>query len=325
MDKDLLSKAYNLKKSGATWQFLEDNLNIKVRTLVDNLLKEGFDLTILPKNKKIAGKVRPKIKKEEIDLAFKLKKEGKTMDEISIILQKPKYTLRSLGVHKINRIVDRRQVYPTNINYFDKIDTEDKAYFLGLIAADGSIDNSRLRIELQKEDQYILEMFRDIISPEHPIYINKRVNRKETATLDLSSVYWVNKLKYLHIIPRKSFCNTSFPDININMIPHFIRGYFDGDGSVYIDKKTNDLRIKFIGNTLFITELLNVFVSNLDITPVKLHNGKKYQDYTSYFSIARKKDVINLYDYMYQNSTYFLNRKKKIFDRYYLLEANNLL
>lgn len=325
MDKDLLSKAYNLKKSGLTWQELEDTLNIKVRTLRDNLLKKGFDLSVLPKNKKIAGKVKPRIKLEEIKLAFKLKKEGATMTEISTILDKPKYTLRSLGIHKINKIVDRREIYATDINYFDNINTEDKAYFLGLITADGSVSKNGLRIELQKEDKYIIEKFRDIISPEHPIYISKRINKKETACLSLSSVFWINKLKNLHIIPRKSFCNTNFPNLPSCKIPDFIRGYFDGDGSVYLDKTTNNLRIKFIGNTLFINELLQVLTDKLDITPVKIHSDKKYQDYTSYFSIARKKDIIKLYNYMYQNSTYFLSRKKKVFDIYYLLDANNLL
>lgn len=319
IQKELLSKAYNLKMSGATWQDLEDTFNIKVATLRDNLKKEGFDVNNLPKNKKVAGKVRQKITQTEIDLAFKLKNEGKTMEEISLILNKPKYTLRILGIHKINKIVDRRQVYKTNINYFDNINTEDKAYFLGLIAADGSVDKSRLRIELQEEDDYIIKMFRDLISPEQPLYYSNRVNKNKTACLTLNSVYWKDKLDYLHIVPRKSFCNTSLCILQKDLMPHFIRGYFDGDGSVYFSKAHNSLRVSFIGNTLFMNELLLYLIKVVSINSVKIRCDSGYQEYTSQFSIARKDDIEKLYSYMYQSSNYYLKRKKNIFDTYYLL------
>lgn len=312
---DILEKSYNLKMLGKTWSEVCFIFGVKERTLRDNLIKQRFDISLLPKNKKLAGQVRKSITEEEKQKALNLKKEGLTLDVISNKLNIPKYTLRKSKIHLINKEVDRIETYYTNLDYFNEINTEDKAYYLGLIYADGSVDTKRLRLELQKEDCYIIKKWRDIISPNRPIYYSKRKNKKATGCLTLNSKYWLDKLKVYNIEPRKSFHNTSLSKLSKEMMPHFVRGLFDGDGSVYIN--SNALRIKFIGNTLSIKELIDYLVKEINITPVKLHTGKPYKIYTSYFTIARKNDIKKLYDYMYDNSCFYLNRKKQLFDIYY--------
>ena len=319
IDIKVLEKAVELKISGKTWDEVSLILNVKTRTLRENLLKNNFDIYSLPKNKKMAGKVCKRITQQQIDLAIEMKSNGIHIDKIAEELNVKVYRLRVHKIHLINPETERKELYPFNLDYFKDIDTEDKAYFLGLIAADGSISSSGLKIELQEEDNYILEKFRDIISPSRPIHIfdrtAKKPNSKVTNCFGISSKYLEPIFKEYHIVNRKSFKNTQLPKLNKEFMPHFIRGYFDGDGSVYVSK--NNLYIKFIGNTLFINELLEYLVNELNITKVKCHQAKDGQAYTNYFSIARKDDIKLLYNYMYTNSNFYLTRKKLKFDTYY--------
>ena len=304
-----LEKAYQLKIEGYTWQVIEDKTGIKSSTLRDNLKKEGFDLFVLPKNKK--GKGCKVIQQDEIEKAISLKKQGLTLKEVSNKIGHPVHKLRAYNIHLINPEVDRVEKYPIDLDYFKNIDTEDKAYYLGLLAADGSISTSGIKIELHYKDLYILEKFRDLISPTRPIYKFEREGRNTTYSLEIRSKYLKDIMEQWNIIPRKSFRNTSLPNLSEDMMPHFIRGYFDGDGSVY--KNNNTLRIKFIGNTQFITEL-HIYLKQ----SIKIHQTSK--EYTSYFTISTQKDIQNLYDYMYSNATIYLRRKKKKFDVYYYLK-----
>ena len=91
----------------------------------------------------------------------------------------------------------------------------------------------------------------------------------------------------------------------------FVRGYFDGNGSVFSDKKTKALRIKFIGNAQFINELRMLLNLNL-----KIHTTDN--NFTSYFTIAKFKEVEKFYKFIYQNSSEVcLFRKYSRFKDYY--------
>ena len=316
--KNVLDQAYNLKLEGNSWQHIEDTLGIKVRTLRDNLKNEGYDIVNLPSKPK--GEGCRHISQSEIDKAIDLKNEGLTLNEVSKRVGHPVHKLRLYKIHLIKPEVDRINQYFINIDYFNNIDSEKKAYYLGLLAADGSVDNARLRLELQEQDSYIIKSFRDQISPNKPLYINTRSDRptcKTTECLTLDSKYFVERLSIYGIVPRKSYQATFLPQLSEEMMPHFIRGYFDGDGSVYYGSNTT-LRIKFIGNSGLITDLVNYL--NLDS---KLHVRK--EEYTLYFTVARKTEVERLFNYMYSNATIYLSRKKNIFDKFYMLKDMGLI
>ena len=129
--------------------------------------------------------------------------------------------------------------YKFNENYFEQIDTKDKAYFLGLIASDGCIYNrnkgksqSWINLSLQENDFYILELFKKYLNFKKPLTFVKREGDK------LKNVYLIqivsdemakDLLKY-NITERKTYTYT--PLILQQYMSHFIRGYFDGDGSI---------------------------------------------------------------------------------------------
>ncbi len=130
-----------------------------------------------------------------------------------------------------------KRKFPVNDNYFEIIDTEEKAYILGFIYADGCNHEKahRLEISLAKKDE-------DILIKISKILLNGNVNIKEYKTklnrqnkigLYIVSQKICNDLSVLGCVPKKTFI-LKFPILPSNLLHHFIRGYFDGDGMLAI-------------------------------------------------------------------------------------------
>ena len=133
-----------------------------------------------------------------------------------------------------------RHTYSFDYNYFEEIDTNDKAYFLGLLASDGNVfnrDDRRaqpiIRLSLQKEDKNILEIFKVYLESKQPLYITE-INSSYTNymyTLELVSNKMANDLKKYNIIPCKTY-DYEMKLLKDNYMSHYFRGYFDGDGTI---------------------------------------------------------------------------------------------
>jgi intein/homing endonuclease len=90
---------------------------------------------------------------------------------------------------------------------------------------------------------------------------------------------------------------------------HFIRGYFDGDGSVYFCK---ELRVNFTGSFSFIKEIESYLKNNKIITTISKTRKKPHQS-DSLFAFSSKSDIYNFYNFLYSNANYYLTRKKDKF------------
>lgn len=163
-----------------------------------------------------------------------------------------------------------RCLYPFDFNYFENIDSSDKAYFLGLLAADGNVFNrengnskSITRLCLQKTDKIILEIFKMYLGSEQPLYETKRESSyvNYMYTLELVSDKMANDLSKYNIVPCKTY-DYEFVELNKKFMSHFFRGYFDGDGSINCTK-----------NQLHSPSMYNVQISGF------LHNLSKMSKY----------------------------------------------
>ncbi len=224
-----------------------------------------------------------------------------------------------------------------NENYFDIIDTEEKAYILGLLAADGYIRHGEIAMSLQEEDKEILEKIKVCLESTYPLKFVKprQPTHKNQYLLNLSSVYLSKRLAELGLVQKKSLI-LKFP--TENQIPkfllrHYIRGYFDGDGSLSFcirpsrgsktsKRKTkspsNTLSSNITGSTIFINELKKYLeeILNLNFTP---HINKKNEATTTLF-INGNMTTYKFLIWLYEDCNIFLKRKK---DKY--LEAGNYL
>jgi hypothetical protein len=126
-----------------------------------------------------------------------------------------------------------------NERFFQSIDTPEKAYFLGLMASDGNVSPrlTAARIALKADDAHILEEFRLCLGNDAPLlrdktpYINGVANAAQKV-LVLSRKAMVQDLIALGVTPRKSHTLELVSSVDANLLPHLIRGVWDGDGSI---------------------------------------------------------------------------------------------
>ena len=159
-----------------------------------------------------------------------------------------------------------KRVNNFNDDYFETIDTEDKAYFLGLLFADGNVYTARNRIQitLANEDAYILKAFADCIGYTGKMYID----REKYSKLILPSKKMCADLTRLGCTPNKSL-TLQFPtEVPDELMHHFIRGYFDGDGHISKDKRLINpyYHINITSTKEFIIVLKKILMDNDIIT-----------------------------------------------------------
>ncbi|WP_297438350.1 NUMOD1 domain-containing DNA-binding protein [uncultured Clostridium sp.] len=208
--------------------------------------------------------------------------------------------------------------YTQNNDFFEKIDNERNAYWLGFLYADGCIrDHSEtknyMHIELHIQDKYILDQFiRDLDS-------NRRVKvtSRGYARLDVCNNKIGSDLIKLGCVPRKSNI-LKFPTEDIvpkELLHHFLRGYMDGDGciSTYLKKKRQIYllicEVKFVGTYDMLEGIKSFFESDKKILGHKhcstcfqmSFTGRKYRKYV---------------DKLYENATIYLTRKKEKWDKF---------
>lgn len=195
--------------------------------------------------------------------------------------------------------------HTNNLTIFEKIDTEEKAYWLGFLYADGYVSATDNRIELclAEKDLHHIEKFKDFIG-----IPNKISYRKTTKAFRYSfkSIPCKEHLIKLGCVPRKSLILT-FPNreqVPEYLLRHFIRGYFDGDG--WFTNTDSCFQAGIIGTEDFIKGFLNN-IENVKkdnkIFDVHRKDGAKRYAFNSY------KDVKTFLQWMYEDCNIYLERK----------------
>ena len=212
-----------------------------------------------------------------------------------------------------------------NENYFESIDTEDKAYWLGFIAADGCVTKSsrynsyRLRINLTSSDEDHLEKFLDCIeSNDIAIAVSEgsgfsKDSDKTTSYVTLNSFKLCSDLDKYNIHCKKSY-DVELPNISEELIPHYLRGFFDGDASYHYhyDKKSNRYRYSFevVGASKTMMVQIQKYLLSKNINTNIYTRKSKASDNTVYRLMTNsKKEMVKIIDLLYANSHIHLTRK----------------
>lgn len=232
-----------------------------------------------------------------------------------------KYINSYLHENNLQRRNDKVRRYTIDESFFDSIDTQNKAYILGFLYSDGCnmLGKGTVSISLQQGDRDILERMRKELKSTRPLEFveqSKRLSTDEYAFQDLwclkfYSIHMCRALCALGVIPNKSL-QITFPSNDIvpdNLMNHFIRGVFDGDGSI----NASATNITITGTRSFCDGLLNwLYCHNVvdygRVTDASCHNGV-----TSVLQILRKEQARRMCRWMYTDADLYLTRK---FDRY---------
>lgn len=247
---------------------------------------------------------------------------GKTYKQISDYFGF-KYVNTSITRNALKRsnidLNQRLNLKKVDLDFFENIDSKEKAYLLGLIYSDGSIDKSGYGFSFVSKDYDQVYLFKSLLQSDHKICEVNSFDERTKKTYNRYCIHICSKkittdLLKIGLHNSKSFsCN--FPKIDMNYIWHFIRGLFDGDGSVsVINGKKGRLAFSLILSGELKNKIKGIFndigfSDTKDRVLFKNDNGIISSiKYTSY------KDVKRILDMMYMNSENLrLKRKYELF------------
>lgn len=211
-------------------------------------------------------------------------------------------------------------------NEFEIIDTEEKAYFLGLLYSDGCI-TKKSNVSISLIDEELIKKINTIF----PFFNYTTLQQKTIHNNKLSHILRKqNKDLATHLIEKGLINNKSNKNKNIfhfptnkqvpnDLVNHFIRGYFDGDGSVFYQKlRPNLLKFEITGSSLsIISSIYNYFITNNVLIKYRVKKNKNHK-YLDMYTIECIKtlEVLKIRELLYKNATIFLNRKKEKFYNY---------
>lgn len=225
-----------------------------------------------------------------------------------ILVDTPKYTKAKLNSPNMKE------------HFFQEINCEENAYFLGLLISDGNVfkDNTgrqaSISITLDLKDEYMLEKFKEILQANTSVGHDGRGCGQIAVRSDIMA----EDLAKYGVVPRKSY-NTYLPQVSNQYMWHLIRGIFDGDGSILAKlNPNNDGHNRFLHSISFCgTHQLMDDISNYIFNNLNLKQKPTVYDYKdrqlSELKIQNKDDIYLFGTYMYQGATIFLDRKYKIF------------
>lgn len=226
--------------------------------------------------------------------------------------------LKNSGVYKFRSNEDlskrdytSRRKYHFNQRYFENIDSELKAYFLGFIYADGCNTGSSLAMNLHKKDVHVLEKLKQEIGTDSPIYDTQ----KGLKGVTISSVSMVKDLTRHGCMQAKTF-KLTFPDLPEHLVHHFIRGYFDGDGCICIGSRKWGRNFNIVGTLEFVSEVQKILVKNCNLSFTKIYAQKTKNGFVYYLKYTGRLQTNRIADYMYKDSSFHLMRK---YDKFYKL------
>jgi intein-encoded DNA endonuclease-like protein len=250
--------------------------------------------------------------------SYNIKHDSQTVEKIIELYNKGMYTTdiekmlnlkRGIASYVLRKQgIDLRHRGPKskigNEEFFDVIDNELKAYFLGWIMADGNISITdgqySLKIHISLKDRELIDKFLVSINSSNKTNVKQEGN--PSYYVSLTSVHMCKSLINLGVTPRKSG-KEPFPNqIPSNLYPHFIRGVFDGDG---ITCTGNSPRSGFVGSKHMLDRIIEI----INTPDRKLIQNNKNKDI--YYFLGGKSFSRKLYEFLYKDSTIWLQRKRE--------------
>ena len=238
------------------------------------------------------------------------------------------YWFKKYGLKSKDASISHKK-YKLNESYFETIDTEEKAYWLGFLYADGNVfvnndgyKQAVVTLGLKNTDREHVNKFREAIQSNAVI----RDSDHGMAILRVTSKKMTDDLIKLGCVPNKTF-KITFPSekqVPKHLQRHFIRGVFDGDGCISLVKENNKnayhIDFQILGTENLVNNigkiLLNEQVVSKELKITKIKSIYKIR-------LTGVCNALKVMDYLYNGSTIYLQRKLDIFKAINNIEINN--
>lgn len=257
-------------------------------------------------------------KKQIIEYYYTYKDDtfSKLAERLSVSKRAITRVLREFNIN-----TKRKNRYTLNENYFNQVDTEAKAYILGFIYADGFVGSDKYNnVVISSIDKEILEKIKCEMNFSGEIRTGNKggfENSKIGYVLNFSSKILTDDLRKIGLYPNKSLTVEYVPRLREDLVRHFIRGYFDGDGSIMLSHNTAyhtvaGVRKKYTYPTFMFdllgTELmLNEIKRIMNLKSHSLLNTKTQE--IKRLACRSKGEAEKIFKYLYNNSTIYMERK----------------
>lgn len=203
--------------------------------------------------------------------------------------------------------------FKVNEDYFDT-ESSNMAYILGFWAADGNVSKreNKLELELSKVDYEILEKIRAEIDCERPVKIYQCANGYEKNKLYFYSKKIKEAFGKYGIVPNKTYSELFHFPYNLNEIYYldYIRGFFDGDGSVKDSNRTLTFELNSI-NKKFLEDIQRVLKVRLGVETKISTTGMKNRKVPMYRLYCYGQKAKDILDKLYNTNGLYLERKYK--------------
>lgn len=246
---------------------------------------------------------------DNFNIALEMYKAGKSLTQIGKELNVNRKRLsrdfKKLGIN----IIQNGQKHIYNYNIFKQIDTEEKAYWLGFLYADGYVNIDKgIELTLQESDYEHLKKFRNFIGDE-----TIDITYKESVNAYRVSIYSkeiAQDLINLGCVQAKSLI-LQFPteeQVPNHLIHHFMRGYFDGDGCVYYSH--GQLAFSILGTSEFLDKYEEYVLNSMERekSTRRLHD-KRLMNNTESIQYTGNVQCGKWFNFLYNNATIYLQRK----------------
>jgi DNA-binding transcriptional regulator WhiA len=226
-------------------------------------------------------------------------------------------------LHRNNVILRKKgTMYFHDAQFFTNINAEERAYWLGFLAADGEIrylrsGSPQLRLHLSTEDKDHLKKYAKALKFNGPItdssYEAKSGERYYSSIVEITlSQEEANSLETYGITPHKTQRSTAWNPTDISLYRHYWRGLFDGDGSLSHLSGYDNWRVTFLGTQ----QVLEILMLHLrDKISIRIDNHQIFENLGIYrVDLSAILDVRKIMHYLYDNATIYLDRKKATVD-----------
>ncbi len=206
--------------------------------------------------------------------------------------------------------------YRLDETIFQKIESEEQAYWLGFLYADGYNGESKgmIRLGLAEIDALHIDKFKTFLKSNSPckIYPPRRLREQPMHVVDINSTKLSKDLSAVGCMQAKTF-KIRFPHwLDKSLHKHFIRGYFDGDGSVgkYINNRNSvNCSASIVSNIDFLKDIQTIIKneSAVNFSLSKTFNKNRTSVRALYSS--GNIQILKFLHWMYNESNVYLERK----------------
>ena len=222
-----------------------------------------------------------------------------------------------------------RFTYHFDEHYFDNIDSQEKAYILGILWADGCNARNRnsIILQLQEKDRGLLEKLNVLTQNERPLR-KQELSKYNPKWQDCYKLTWQSKhlselLESYGMVQKKSLV-LEFPSwLTEDLYSHFIRGYFDGDGCISLLKinKNRSADVGMVGTRMFLDKVAEIINNQVGIN-VYVKRDERANELICNLRCSARDDVLKLLEWLYRDANIYMERKYNKYQQF-LNNINN--